>query len=99
MYPLEVLLLVYFVYVTAYSFILSTAALFYKQVKAPETTLKNRVAVLIPAYKEDGVIVGVATQALKQHYPANRFDVVIVADSLKQVTLDKLRKMPIKVIE
>jgi cellulose synthase/poly-beta-1,6-N-acetylglucosamine synthase-like glycosyltransferase len=99
MYPLEVLLLVYFVYVTGYSFILSFAAIFYKQAKAPETNLKNKVAVLIPAYKEDGVIVGVAAQALKQHYPANRFDVVVIADSLKQATLDKLRKMPVKVVE
>jgi cellulose synthase/poly-beta-1,6-N-acetylglucosamine synthase-like glycosyltransferase len=99
MYLLELILLIYFVYVTAYSFILSFAALFYKQRKAPETTLKNKVAVLIPAYKEDGVIVGVAAQALKQHYPANRFDVVVIADSLKASTLEQLRRMPIKVVE
>jgi len=99
MYFLELLLLIYFTYITLYSFGLSVCALFYKQKKAPETTLKNKVAVLIPAYKEDGVITGVAAQALKQHYPANRFDVVVIADSLKPSTLEQLRKLPIKVIE
>jgi cellulose synthase/poly-beta-1,6-N-acetylglucosamine synthase-like glycosyltransferase len=99
MYPLEVVLLIYFVYITCYSFILSAAALFYKQKKAPETTLKNKVAVLIPAYKEDGVIVGVAEQALKQQYPSNRFDVVVIADSLKPATLERLRRLPIIVVE
>lgn len=99
MYVLEIILLVYFVYVSSYSFILSLSALFYQQKKAPTSTIKNKVAVLIPAYKEDGVIVGVAEQALKQHYPSSRFDVVVIADSLKAATLEKLRRLPIKVVE
>jgi cellulose synthase/poly-beta-1,6-N-acetylglucosamine synthase-like glycosyltransferase len=99
MYTLELILLVYFAFVTGYSIIFSIAALFYKTKKAPETRLLNKVAVLIPAYKEDGVIVGVAEQALKQNYPTDKFDVVIIADSLKSTTLEKLRALPIKVIE
>jgi cellulose synthase/poly-beta-1,6-N-acetylglucosamine synthase-like glycosyltransferase len=99
MLPLEILLLAYFGYVTFYSFSLSMAALFYKQRRAAESDKKNRVAVLIPAYKEDSVIIGVARQALHQHYPSNKFDVVVVADSLKPLTLEQLRKLPIIVIE
>lgn len=99
MYLVEIILLVYFVYISCYSFILSFAALFYKQKFAPESLIKNKVAVFIPAYKEDGVVFSVAVQALKQHYPANRFDVVVIADSLKQSTLDELKKLPIKVVE
>jgi cellulose synthase/poly-beta-1,6-N-acetylglucosamine synthase-like glycosyltransferase len=99
MYLIEIILLVYFSYVTCYSFLLSVSALFYKQKKFWETPIKNRVAVLIPAYKEDRVIVGVAAQALKQQYPSDRFDVVVIADSLKESTLIELRKMPIKVVE
>ena len=57
------------------------------------------MAVLIPAYKEDQVITGVAASALKQNYPADKFDVVVIADSLKNETLAKLRAMPIKVVE
>jgi cellulose synthase/poly-beta-1,6-N-acetylglucosamine synthase-like glycosyltransferase len=99
MFILELILLVYFVYVTAYSFLLSSAAMFYKSKKAPDTSLYNKIAVLIPAYKEDFVITGVAEQALKQHYPPDKFDVVVIADSLQPSTLEKLRKLPIKVIE
>jgi cellulose synthase/poly-beta-1,6-N-acetylglucosamine synthase-like glycosyltransferase len=99
MYIIEVILLIYFAYVTGYSFLFSFAALFYHNEKAPEAKTKRKIAVLIPAYKEDNVIVNVASRALNQHYPADKFDVVVIADSLKQKTLDVLHNMPIKVVE
>lgn len=99
MYIIEVALLSYFGYVSVYSFLLSTAGLRYKSLLAPESRRLRKVAVLIPAYKEDGVIAGVAAQALEQNYPSDAFDVVVIADSLKPATLEKLRALPIKVIE
>jgi cellulose synthase/poly-beta-1,6-N-acetylglucosamine synthase-like glycosyltransferase len=99
MYILEVILLVYFTYVTGYSFLFSFAALFYRNEKAPDGKTKRKFAVLIPAYKEDNVIVNVASRALNQHYPSDKFDVVVIADSLKQKTLDDLRQLPVKVVE
>jgi cellulose synthase/poly-beta-1,6-N-acetylglucosamine synthase-like glycosyltransferase len=99
MYFLEIFLFTYFAYISFYSFFLSLAGLFYRPKHAPEAAIFRKIAVLIPAYKEDGVIVGVASQALKQNYPADRFDVVIIADSLKPATLERLRAMPIKVVE
>jgi cellulose synthase/poly-beta-1,6-N-acetylglucosamine synthase-like glycosyltransferase len=99
MYLLEVILLIYFTYVSLYSFILSVAGRFYQGSNVPESDEKRKVAVLIPAYKEDGVIVGVATEALNQSYPSDRYDVVVIADSLKPSTLEKLRSLPIKVVE
>ncbi len=99
MYIIELILLSYFGYVSLYSFILSFAGLFYKNIKAPEAKALRKVAVLIPAYKEDQVICGVAAQALQQNYPSDFFDVVIIADSLKSSTVEKLKALPIKVIE
>jgi cellulose synthase/poly-beta-1,6-N-acetylglucosamine synthase-like glycosyltransferase len=99
MYLPELILLTYFAYVSLYSFIFSVGGLFYKTLKTPEAAHKRKMAVLIPAYKEDQVIVSVAAQALRQHYPANRFDVVVIADSLKPETVLTLRSMPITVIE
>ena len=99
MYILEIVLLSYFGYVSLYSFILSTAGLFYKNLKAPNAGRLRRVAVLIPAYKEDRVIPDVAAQALQQNYPADFFDVIVIADTLKAATLAKLRVLPIKVVE
>lgn len=98
MYLLELVLLVYFAYVTGYNFLLAFSAMFYKSERAPEARTKRKFAVLIPAYKEDAVIVGVAARALNQHYPSDRFDVVVIADSLKPATLDQLRKLAIKLV-
>src|SRR5690606_18533657 len=68
-------------------------------VAAPESRRYRRVAVLIPAYKEDGVIVDAARHALEQSYPADHFDVVVIADSLQRGTLERLAQLPIKVIQ
>jgi cellulose synthase/poly-beta-1,6-N-acetylglucosamine synthase-like glycosyltransferase len=85
--------------VSLYSFVLSCAGLLYKRQDAPEAKLLRRIAVLIPAYKEDQVIPGVAAQATEQNYPSDFFDVVVIADSLKASTLQKLRALPITVVE
>ncbi|MDE3213024.1 MAG: glycosyltransferase family 2 protein, partial [Bacteroidota bacterium] len=58
-----------------------------------------RIAVLVPGYKEDGVILEAARSALTQHYPMSLFDVVIIADSFELATLEGLRSLPVKVIE
>ncbi len=59
----------------------------------------KRVAVLIPAYKEDAVIVEIARQALHQSYPAHLYDVVVIADSLQSGTLQQLKELPVLVLE
>lgn len=89
----------YFGYVSLYSFVLGIAGLYYRRPGAPQANTLRRVAVLIPAYKEDHVIPAVAEQALRQNYPADLFDVIVVADSLRGTTLQKLRALPVKVIE
>jgi cellulose synthase/poly-beta-1,6-N-acetylglucosamine synthase-like glycosyltransferase len=99
MLVLELILLLYFAYVALYSFILSIGGVFYRTNIPPIATNKRKMVVLIPAYKEDLVIPGVAASALKQNYPAEKFDVVVIADSLKAQTLETLRAMPIKVVE
>ena len=84
---------------TLYIFIFSVAGLFYSQKRTKTANKIRKIAVLIPGYKEDDVIVEVASEALKQSYPTYKFDVVIIADSFQPETLILLRKLPIKVIE
>ena len=84
---------------TLYIFLFSVAGLFYRQALYPETAKSRKIAVLIPGYKEDDVIIDVATQALAQDYPQNLFDIVIIADSFLPETLSKLRALPIILIE
>ena len=59
----------------------------------------RRMAVLVPAYKEDMVIVDSAQQALSQTYPREWYDVIIIADSLQAATLQKLSRLPVQVVE
>jgi cellulose synthase/poly-beta-1,6-N-acetylglucosamine synthase-like glycosyltransferase len=94
---IELLFFFYFSFVASYSLLFSIAGLFYRNPRftsTPDST-KHRIAVLIPSYKEDSVIINVAKQALSQSYPKDCFDVIVIADSLQESTLLELRKLSI----
>ncbi|MCY7353188.1 MAG: glycosyltransferase family 2 protein [Cytophagaceae bacterium] len=59
----------------------------------------RRIAVLIPAYREDAVIVDSVRANLQQNYPTDAFRLIVIADSFRPDTLDQLRRFPIDVIE
>ncbi len=99
MIVVELLLLVYFFYVVGYAVTFALAGHRYSNEVPPEPEAYLRFAVLIPSYKEDNVILDVARQAVRQGYPAEKFTVYILADSLKAETLRALRKLPLEVIE
>jgi cellulose synthase/poly-beta-1,6-N-acetylglucosamine synthase-like glycosyltransferase len=98
MWVIEIILLVYFVYVVGYTFIFSFAAHYYKA-NVRKSEVYSKFCVLIPSYKEDNVILDVARRALKQNYPSEKYDVVVIADSLKPETVSKLRELPVIVRE
>lgn len=58
----------------------------------------RRIAVLIPAYKEDAVIRGSVIANLALDYPRDRFDLIVIADSFLPATLAKLAEYPIQVM-
>jgi len=82
-----------------YILIFAVAGLFYRQKGYPVTAVQRRIAVLIPGYREDEVIIETASDALLQNYPSNLYDVIIIADSFSPGTLEYLRGMTVKVIE
>jgi len=84
---------------TLYIFIFALAGIFFRQKPYPEKPAIRKIAVLIPGYKEDDVILEVAQDALNQDYPHNQYDVVIIADSFQPETIEKLKMLPIVVIE
>jgi cellulose synthase/poly-beta-1,6-N-acetylglucosamine synthase-like glycosyltransferase len=84
---------------TLYIFVFALAGLFYKQAPYAENVGLRKIAVLIPGYKEDDVIIEVAKGALLQDYPAAMYDVVIIADSFQPETIIKLKELQIIVIE
>ncbi len=95
----QIILLIYLGFASFYIFIFGFASMFPSRKKKAISSINRKYAVLIPGYKEDNVIIEVAEDALKQDYPTELYDVVVIADSFKQETLDTLRKLPIKVIE
>lgn len=96
---IQIVLLLLLGLATLYILLFSIASLFYKQQKYSDNGNIKKIAVLIPGYKEDEVIVEVANSALEQEYPATLYDVVIIADSFQKETIAALKKLPIIVIE
>ena len=96
---LEWVIFIYFGFAALYILIFAIAGIFpHRQILSSNPRFR-KMAVLIPGYKEDAVIVEVAREALKQNYPSNEFDVVIIADSFRPETLKELAKLPIRLIE
>lgn len=99
MWIVELLVLVYFIYVVSYTFVFSVAGQFYRAPVENKQPGLKRFCVFIPCYKEDVVILEVARKALEQSYPSEYYTVVIIADSLQQTTINTLLQLPIRVIE
>lgn len=96
---IQLVLFVYFFLTTIYFIIFSIAGLFPVKHANASSRKQNRFAVFIPGYKEDAVIIEVAKEALKQDYPRELYDVIVIADTFSGETLDTLRKLPIQVLE
>jgi cellulose synthase/poly-beta-1,6-N-acetylglucosamine synthase-like glycosyltransferase len=95
----EVVFFGYFLFVTSYSLLFSIAGILYRTPLLPKASRNFKIAVLIPSYKEDSVIVSVAKQALQQSYAMANYDVIVIADSLQASTLTELRKLAVIVHE
>lgn len=59
----------------------------------------KRIAVLIPAYKEDLIIRSSIQHMLKQDYPDHAYDVYLIADSFRPETLAQLHDLRVSVLE
>lgn len=96
---IQIILITFLGLASLYIFIFGLASLFPAKKKKVVTTKSRKYAVLIPGYKEDNVIIEVASDALNQDYPKEMYDVLVIADSFKKETLESLKKLPIQVIE
>ncbi len=99
---LEILLIVITTYVgvgVLYNFFFATISIFYRDKKYKKVENEASIAVFIPGYKEDVIIYHVAKDALKQNYNNERYDVIVIADSFSEQTLQKLNTLPIKVMQ
>ncbi|WEK36240.1 MAG: glycosyltransferase family 2 protein [Candidatus Pseudobacter hemicellulosilyticus] len=84
---------------TLYFFITSVAGKFYRAPNYQPVAAKKRIAVLIPTYKEDHIIINTVQQALQHDYPRDKFTVFVAADKLQPATIAQLRAIPANVLE
>ncbi len=94
---LSSILVVYLGWGVIYQLFYALLGKFWTDKNWPKTNEHKKIAIFIPAYKEDAVIIETAQQALKQNYPTNRYEVVVIADSFSYETLAALRKLPIRI--
>lgn len=72
-----------------------------KQRNLPKKNMDKikRIAILIPAYKEDLVIMECIQSCMKQDYPVDKYEVVAISDRMKDETNDVLSKLPIRLVK
>jgi len=69
-------------------------------VKTPSPSIKlTKFVIYICSYKEDEIILNSAASALTINYPKDLFHVCVIADSLRPDTIEKLKQMPLQVLE
>lgn len=97
----HIILLAVFIYLAAgiiYLALLVIAGLVRKKNVYAPAPHKNKIAILIPSYKEDGVIMETARQAAQHNYPKDRFGVFVIADQLQEQTIARLEAIPVNVV-
>lgn len=99
LFVLSAVLLAYLAFGALYALTYAVAGHFFREPALPDAARNRAMAVFIPAYREDAVILPVAKQALQQDYPKQAYDVIVIADSLQPATLEQLRALPIRVEE
>ncbi len=68
--------------------------------QAPPTVKRDaQVALLVPAYREDAVIIDTARRLMAMDYPQANWDLVIIGDHLQPATVAQLRSMPLRLVD
>lgn len=83
---------------TLYLLFFALASIKRKDDPLPTDADPRRIAVLIPAYKEDAVIMDCVDSCLKQNYPRSMYEVVVIADGMREDTIASLECLPAQVI-
>ena len=86
-------------FATAYLFIFALASMRRRRDRFPAARIEHRMAVLIPAYREDRVIDQSVEAILAQQYPRERYEAVVIADHCAPATLERLGQLPIRLLE
>ena len=92
---LALVLFCYFSLSTVYLFGLAVAGRFFQAATIPVSKHRRSVCIVIPAYKEDIVLVPSVIKACEHKYQDGNFSVVVVGDQLNEGTVQKLQLLPV----
>lgn len=96
---LDWILYVWFAINILYLLVYSLASLRPPLPKPAPAKSHKRIAILIPAYREDAVIHECVDSCLEQDYPSDKFDTVVISDRMRPETNTALSKLPIRLVE
>jgi len=92
---LESVLFVLCAFTVIYLLVYAIAATINRTDQYSESRIKHRFAILIPAYRDDEYVMYAVRSFLQQDYPIDCFDIIVVADHLKEETTMELSQYPI----
>jgi len=90
------ILFIIFLINVLYLLIFAVASRFGGRSLRREVSCQQRIAVLIPAYKEDAVVEECVNTCLNQHYPKEKYTVVVISDHMTDETNQRLLQLPIR---
>lgn len=93
---IDAILFTIFVLFTGYDLFFTLASFCKRKRKIPDDIKQQRFAVIFAAYKEDRVIVDSVESFLKQDYPKDKYQVVVVSDHMEDATNQRLSALQIR---
>ena len=83
----------------AYFTLFSIFSLWGFKKKYTRSSKKFKILILIPAYKEDNVIMDSVNSILNQDYPEDKFELIVISDKMENETNAKLSQLPLTLLE
>ena len=97
---MNIFLILIFVYLfvgVVYLFVFAIAGKIASPTIYPVSKGVKKIALVIPAYKEDRIIIDTVKQALVHDYPSEGYSIFVIADQLSSETLAALHQLPVTV--
>lgn len=96
---IEKLLFIIMAITVGYLLLFSLFSIKKRDVSPFVSSKKAKFLILIPAYKEDAVIMDSVNSILEQDYPIDKIELVVISDKMKEETNNALSKFPLTILE
>ncbi|MEA4967573.1 MAG: glycosyltransferase, partial [Bacteroidaceae bacterium] len=96
---IELLLFILTAFSVGYLFFFALMSIKENMPRHKQAKKKHKFLVLFPAYKEDIVIINSVKEFLKQEYPKELYDVLVISDHMNEETDNKLIELGAEVLK